>query len=230
MNFAEFNQLCPEEEALQKWRCGEIVCIRNVTVTSHQQNCPVKRRLPPLSLPVYRYGDHYQDRSRSNTVNPAAILPEIPAAASGVILLRGDLLYFTWRISSLDRKFFCYCPDDKNIKHLFKKEKQTTPWPPDRFNFHIFLPAFVNMQHILCSLVIPVNIQFCILLTEPFFFFSFLKNLFFRVDSVLGANLCWHIGFPLRSTSRKRQWEMFSLLVLGVCEMLCFAAFCRPRS
>lgn len=60
------------------------VCIQNATVTSNQQNCPVERRLPLLSLPVYLYGDHYQDWSRSNMVNQSALLPGTPAAATWV--------------------------------------------------------------------------------------------------------------------------------------------------
>lgn len=52
-------------------------------------------------------------------------------------------------------------------------------------------------------------------LDMPLSFFK-IKHLFFHIDVVLRANLCWHISFPLSSLAVKRQWEMFSWLLSGV--------------
>lgn len=78
---------------------------------------------------------------------------------------------------------------------LRKKNKPPLGHRTDLIFTFAFQPLSM-LLHILYSLIITVNIQFCILLTKPFFFF---KHLFFHIDSALGAHLCWISVFLLRA-------------------------------
>lgn len=113
--------------------------------------------------------------------------------------------------------------------YFLKKEKQTIPLPKNRFNLCVSLAALVRTRALF---ILSGNHREQTILYSAYkapLFLFFLKHLFFHIDSVLGANLRWHINFPPRSTSLKRQWEMLSLPVLGVCLNALFFRVPQPK-